>query len=170
MEPVPPKHGRWKYMFMQLCDPIPSSERRKEGRRGVEPRRRTHSAHVSTAAAFHNILKSTDRWVEGRQRRSVRAEECGKLGPWEGEERRNDVPYFSGTLDHFYIPLACVRCRDKASVSRHFSRTPPSRACVWENAGVWCGDVPSSPRSSAWIASASNLISQRCHKSQDFRL
>lgn len=31
MVPVPPKHGRWKYMFMQLSDPIPSSERRKEG-------------------------------------------------------------------------------------------------------------------------------------------
>lgn len=167
MEPVPPKHGRWKYMFMQLCDPIPSSERGKEG--GAW--RRTHCAHVSTAAAFHNILKSTDRWVEGRRRRSVRVEECGKEGPWEGEEKRNDVPYFSGTLDHFCIPLACVRCRDKAPESRHFSSRPPfAHACVWENAGVWSRDVPSSPRSSAWSASASNLISQRCHKSQDFRL
>lgn len=75
-------------MFMQLCDPIPSSERRKEGR-GTEE---AHSAHVSTAAAFHNILKSTDRRVEGWWRQSVRAEECGKAEPWEGEEKRNNVP------------------------------------------------------------------------------
>lgn len=60
---------------MQLCDPIPSGAGRKEGRRAKEAH--THSAHVSTAAAFHNILKSIDRWVEGRWGRSVRAEECG---------------------------------------------------------------------------------------------
>lgn len=32
MVPVTPKHGRWKYTFIQLSDPIPSSERREEGR------------------------------------------------------------------------------------------------------------------------------------------
>lgn len=64
-ELLPPRHGRWKTMFPLLCDPNFRAARRRGG--GAWSRGGAHGNHVSTAAAFHNILKSGDRRVEGRR-------------------------------------------------------------------------------------------------------
>lgn len=171
MVPVTLKHGCWKYMFMQLSDPIPSSEGRKEGRAAGE----AHTVPMCQQP-LHFIIywrAQIGGWRGGGdgvcERRNV-----GKWYPESKTRRGATSCSFPALLIISTSRRESFREGQDAAARVCVCALPKRSLCMCVGGGgickLWGRDQLSSPHSRARIAYACNLISQMCHKSQDFML